>query len=125
MGIRQPRIHICDSAAELISMCDIVVTTTTSINPVMPDDKKLLSGRCFIGIGSYTPRMREFPNAIWDLVKNVYLEMPFACKESGDIFIPLRDKIINKSRIKYIYMKYLIILATYYLNKEKLLFLSQ
>ena len=30
-------------------------------------------------IGSYMPEMREIPDAVLDLVDNVYIELPYAC----------------------------------------------
>ena len=35
------------------------------------------------------PEMREIPDAVLDLVDNVYIELPYACEESGDLSQPL------------------------------------
>lgn len=35
--------------------------------------------------------MREIPDAIWDLVDNIYIELPYALEESGDLSQPLEE----------------------------------
>jgi len=102
LGDKKPVIHACHTVEELVTKSDIVITATTANSPVVPDDPKLFSGKCFIAIGSYKPDVRELPDAIWKAVDVVYTELPFACEESGDLYQPLRDGVIDKSRVKYI-----------------------
>lgn len=79
----------CKTTEELVANSEIICTTTPATEPVLPNDADLLRGKCIIAIGSYTPEMREIPDAIWDLVKNVYIELPYACEESGDLSQPI------------------------------------
>lgn len=102
MGGNQPDFHVATSPEELVAACDIVVTATPATAPVVPDDPNLLRGKCFICIGSYKPHMREMPNAIWQLVDNVYTELPFAMEESGDLSQPLADGLLTRERVRYI-----------------------
>lgn len=81
----------CKTVEELVKASDIICTTTPAESPVLPDDKELLAGKCIIAIGSYTPTMREIPDAIWDLVDKVYIELPYACEESGDLSQPISE----------------------------------
>ena len=97
-----PKVHICNAVEQLLEKADIVITTTPSTSPVMPDDPELLRGKCFIAIGSYKPQMRELPNAVWKLVDHVYTELPFAMEESGDLSQPLADGLLQKEQVKYI-----------------------
>lgn len=92
-AIDDPSVKVvqCKTVEELVKASDIICTTTPATSPVLPDDKELLRGKCIIAIGSYTPEMREIPNAIWDLVDKVYIELPYACEESGDLSQPLAD----------------------------------
>lgn len=90
----------CKDAGELVENSDIVITATTSNDPVLPNDKNLLEGKSFIGIGSYKPNMREYPDAIWSLVDHVYIDLEFACEESGDLSQPISKGILSKDRIK-------------------------
>ena len=92
-AVADPRVKVvqCSTAEELAAKSDIICTTTSSATPVLPNDRELLRGKCIIAIGSYTPDMREIPDAIWDLVDRVYVELPYACEESGDLSQPLAE----------------------------------
>ena len=81
----------CKTVEELARNSEIICTATPSETPVLPDDKELLRGKCIIAIGSYTPHMREIPDAIWDLTDKVYIELPYACEESGDLNQPIEE----------------------------------
>ena len=83
----------------MASKSEIICTTTPSTNPVLPNDRELLEGKCIIAVGSYTPEMREIPDVIWDLVDNVYIELPYACEESGDLSQPLAEGRLTKDRV--------------------------
>jgi len=102
IGENAPDIHICSAAEELLDKSEIVITATPATSPVVPDDADLLRGKCFVAIGSYKPQMRELPNAIWELVENVYTELPFAMEECGDLTQPIADGILRKERVKII-----------------------
>lgn len=90
----------CKAVEELVRNSDIICTTTPSTTPVLPDDKELLRGKCIIAIGSYMPEMREIPDVVLDLVDNVYIELPYACEESGDLSQPLASGKLTKDRVK-------------------------
>ncbi len=97
-----PNIHIypAKNTEELVRKSDIVICTTSSKTPVLPDDPELLKGKAFIGIGSYKPDMREFPDSLFSLLKNVWIDTPFAVKESGDLAIPLANNSLNEDLIQ-------------------------
>lgn len=88
----------CKSVEELVKNSEIICTATPSEKPVLPEDKELLEGKCIIAIGSYTPSMREIPDVIWDLVDKVYIELPYACEESGDLSQPISEGRITRDR---------------------------
>jgi ornithine cyclodeaminase/alanine dehydrogenase-like protein (mu-crystallin family) len=88
----------CDTVEELVKASDIICTATPATAPVLPNDKEMLSGKCIIAVGSYTPQMREIPDVIWDLVDNVYIELPYACEESGDLSQPLEEGRITEEK---------------------------
>ncbi|BDF05079.1 ornithine cyclodeaminase family protein [[Clostridium] hylemonae] len=89
----------CKTVEELAAKSDIICTTTPSAEPVLPNDRELLRGKCIIAIGSYTPKMREIPDAVWDLVDKVYIELPYACEECGDLSQPIEEGRLTKDRI--------------------------
>ena len=84
-------VHQVGRVEELLERTQVVVTATTSLEPVVPDDEKLLAGRHFVGIGSYKPDVREFPRALFNLVDRVFLDTEHALDESGDVIVPLRE----------------------------------
>ncbi|EEG75229.1 ornithine cyclodeaminase family protein [[Clostridium] hylemonae] len=89
----------CKTVEELAAKSEIICTTTPSAEPVLPNDRELLRGKCIIAIGSYTPKMREIPDAVWDLVDKVYIELPYACEECGDLSQPIEEGRLTKDRI--------------------------
>ena len=99
-AIDNPSVKVvqCKTVEELVKASEIICTTTPSKEPVLPNDRELLRGKCIIAIGSYTPDMREIPDAIWDLVERVYIELPYACEESGDLSQPLAEGRLKKEQ---------------------------
>lgn len=99
-AIANPAVKVvqCKTVEELVQASDIICTATPSAEPVLPNDEELLRGKCIIAIGSYTPQMREIPDVIWDLVDNVYIELPYACEESGDLSQPLAEGRLTMDR---------------------------
>lgn len=93
----------CKTVEELVKSSEIICTTTPSEKAVLPNKKELLEGKCIIAIGSYTPSMREIPDAVFDLVDDVYVELEYACEESGDLSQPLAAGILTKDRVKYMH----------------------
>ena len=92
-------IVVCDDVRSLIEKSEIVITATTTNDPVIPNDKDLLRGKCFIAVGSYKHDMREFSDAIFSLVDKVYVDLPFACEESGDLVSPIEKGILTEDRV--------------------------
>jgi ornithine cyclodeaminase/alanine dehydrogenase-like protein (mu-crystallin family) len=95
-------IVICDTTEEVLTGADIVVTATNSNKPVLPNKTQLLKGKLFIGIGSYKPSMREFPDKLYPLLNKVYTDTTFACEESGDLHYPLKNNLITSDQISTI-----------------------
>ena len=99
--IADPAVKVvqCKTVEELVKASDIICTATPSEEPALPNDRELLEGKCIIAIGSYTPKMREIPDVIWDLVDKVYIELPYACEESGDLSQPLAEGRLTMDRV--------------------------
>lgn len=99
-AIADPKVKVvqCKTVEELLRNSEIVCTATPSKSPVLPNDRELLKGKCIIAVGSYTPEMREIPDVIWDLAEHVYIELPYACEESGDLSQPIEEGRLTKDR---------------------------
>lgn len=93
----------CQTVEELAQKSDIICTATPAETPVLPEDKELLRGKCIVAIGSYTPQMKEIPNVIWDLADRVYVELPYACEESGDLKTPIEEGLLTMDRVAYMH----------------------
>jgi len=89
-----------DSSDSLVQKSDVIITATSSSDPVMADNPLLFKNKHFISIGSYTPDMRELPKAIYSNLEDIYVDTLFAKEESGDLATPLKENWINDSQIK-------------------------
>lgn len=94
------KVHKAAGTQELLEECEIIVTATTSQEPVLPDDQGLLAGKHFVGIGSFKPSMREFPECLFKLLKRVYVDTEHAVEETGDLLVPLQNGWIDKSQVQ-------------------------
>ncbi|MBP9027698.1 MAG: ornithine cyclodeaminase family protein [Aminivibrio sp.] len=91
----------CRDAAELALSSDVIITATTAKSPVFPDDRRLFSGgKCIIGIGSYTPEIREYPDALFAEAGQVYVDTEHALSETGDLISPLSRGVFSKEIIR-------------------------
>lgn len=93
-------IHQVTRVEELLEQTQVVITATTSTEPVLPDKEDLLAGKNFVGIGSYKPDVREFPKSLFSLLKTVYVDTEHALEESGDIIVPLQNGWLRLDQIK-------------------------
>jgi len=87
------------SADKLVDLSEAVITATTSDNPVIPDDRDLLEGKTFIGIGSYKPGLRELPDALFSLVDRVFIDSRQAPDEAGDLLVPLKKGLLKNDSL--------------------------
>ena len=95
------KVEICRaaSAEELVRVSDIIITATTSREPVLPDKADLYKGKHCIAVGSFEPSVREYPDAIFKQINKVWVDIDYAREESGEILIPLKKGIISKKQI--------------------------
>ncbi|WKB37244.1 ornithine cyclodeaminase family protein [Terrilactibacillus sp. S3-3] len=86
---------------ELAALSDIIIiTATTSQEPLLPDDEKLLKNKLVIGIGSYKPNMHEFSPALYSLIAKIYVDTMDAIRETGDLITPLNNRWIEHEQIR-------------------------
>ncbi len=85
-----------ESANDAIKNADLIITVTTSNEPVF-DAKYVKKGATISCVGSYTPDMQELdPNIFVQNPKLYFDSMDAVLSESGDIITPLKDGIIRK-----------------------------
>jgi len=89
----------CKTAEELCIDSEIIITATGSHQAVVPAHDEWWKGKTIIGIGSYKPEMREFPDALFADLKQVFVDTPVALEESGDLIDPLRKGLIREAQV--------------------------
>jgi ornithine cyclodeaminase/alanine dehydrogenase-like protein (mu-crystallin family) len=97
--IPEVHIHAAANPQELLEKSIIVVTTTNSSTPVLPDDQELLKGKHFVGIGSFKPGMREYPESLFHLLHRVFIDTDLAIHESGDLATPIKNGWITPDQV--------------------------
>lgn len=96
-----PKIEViqCLSSSDLCQASDIIITATGSHHPVVPGKGQWWIGKTMIGIGSYKPDMKEYPEEIFQDVKQVFVDTLHANAESGDLMDPLRQGLIEEKDV--------------------------
>ncbi len=89
----------CKNAEELCYSSSIVITATKSSVPVVPKTGAWWQGKTLIGIGSYKPDMREFPDEVLHDVNRVYVDTLHGLIEAGDLLHPLKDGVITREQV--------------------------
>ena len=99
--IRYPEIKIVQAAnaSEVALNSEIIISATNSQNPVFPDKKELFTGKTIIGIGSYKPDCREFPEQLFRQLDQIYVDTLDGKKESGDLITPVKNNWISENKI--------------------------
>jgi ornithine cyclodeaminase len=92
-------IHSAKTVYHLLENSQLVVTATNSNLPVLPDESKLLKNKHYVGIGSYKPDMREFPDSLFQMLDAIFIDTDHAVEESGDLIHPLKMGWISRKNI--------------------------
>lgn len=87
-----------DNPERVVQQSDIVVTASTSKTPVFDGDY-LKIGTHINAIGSFTPDTRELDDSAVRRSKIVVDSIQAALEEAGDLIIPLRSGVIQRSDI--------------------------
>lgn len=91
------RIIACKSSDQAIDNADLLITVTTSSEPVF-DGRKVKPGATISCVGAYEPHMQEMDPAILPRTSKIYFDSQDAVlSEAGDIIIPLEEGIIRES----------------------------
>lgn len=89
----------CLTSMDLCQASDIIITATGSHNPVVPDSGEWWKGKTMVGIGSYKPDMREYPDEIFQDIPQVFVDTIHANVEAGDLVDPLRKGLIKEKEV--------------------------
>lgn len=96
-----PRIEICpvQRIEDMLNQTDLIITATPSESPVIPDEESVMPGKKFVGIGSFKPRMREFPESLFRNLECLFVDTEHALAETGDLIDPLHHGWITEDQI--------------------------
>ena len=90
-------ISVIESIEEGVNQADIISVATLSPLPLI-EGKWLKAGQHLDLVGSYRPDMREADDKCL-IRSSIYIDSESAMKESGDLAIPLSEKVITKSEL--------------------------
>jgi ornithine cyclodeaminase/alanine dehydrogenase-like protein (mu-crystallin family) len=92
----------CLDTRELLARTNLIITATSSANPVVPCEPALLEGKHFISIGSFRPAMQELPDSVYRLAGELAVDSESARHEVGDVVGPIERGILEATNIYFI-----------------------
>ena len=90
---------VMDSPEDLAESSDILVTVTTSCEPVFPG-RFLRRGSTVIAVGTFTPDAREVDDEAIKRSKIYVDSYEGALAEAGDLLIPMRTGLLKREELK-------------------------
>ncbi|MBI9033698.1 MAG: ornithine cyclodeaminase family protein [Bacteroidales bacterium] len=88
-----------DDCNDLLFESDLIIMATNSLEPVLPENKLLLYGKTFIGLGAYKLNMKEIPTELFRNLNYCFTDTKLAIRESGDIAEPVANSIFHIDNI--------------------------
>jgi ornithine cyclodeaminase/alanine dehydrogenase-like protein (mu-crystallin family) len=92
----------CADACELVERTGLIITATTAMSPVLPDEAAVLQGRHFIGIGSFKPTQQELPTSVCRVAGHLAVDSAAALHETGDVLRPLESGALQRADVFHI-----------------------
>lgn len=92
------KLVVAESANHLVCQSDVIITATTSYEPIFTS--KDVKDKLFIGIGSFKPDMREYSDDFIKSMDHILVDTPFAKLETGDLKIPIDRGIIDQDQVR-------------------------
>lgn len=83
---------------ELIEKSIIIITATTSLTPVLPNEN-IYENKLIVAVGSYKENMRELPEKLFTGAEFFYIDSSDGKRECGDIMTPLANGWIKEENV--------------------------
>lgn len=99
LSMADTKVSVCESLEAGVKQVDIVSVATLSQQPLILG-QWLQAGQHVDLVGAYRPDMRESDNEVMQRARIVVDSYQGACKENGDIAIPLKEGIISRDDIE-------------------------
>lgn len=98
IGWQELRVERASDLQEAVQWADIISCATLSKTPLV-QGAWLRPGQHVDLVGSFKPDMREADDAVLQRA-HIFMDTPMALRESGDLAIPLKNGVIQKSDIQ-------------------------
>ncbi len=98
---KYPDIHVikADDANQVAMQSEVIITATNTQQPVFDNRKDLFQNKTFIGVGSYKPDCREFPEELFKSADQLFIDTEDGLTESGDLITPVKNGWIGPDNI--------------------------
>ncbi len=97
--LKDVEVNVASTTEELLKNSEVIVTTTTATKPVLPNDPELLKNKHYVAVGSYKPNMQELPQALFELLDEMFIDVEFAKEEAGDLINPIENGWIKEEGV--------------------------
>lgn len=98
-SVPEVRVTPCQTVSELLERTDVVITATSSSQPVLPNSRAQLEGKHFVSIGSFKPFMQELPDAVYELAGQLVIDAEAARHEVGDVLNPVEKNLVKSTDV--------------------------
>ena len=92
-------VAICEDAMQVASHSEVIITATTSTEPVLPNLEDLLLGKTLIAVGSYKQEMQELPESVYRLIDQIWIDTDRAKIVSGDVKFVITSYSIHYTKL--------------------------
>ena len=93
------KITWCKNAEQVVENSEVIVSCTTSKQPVFNAEDLDLSKKRFLSIGSFTKEMQEFPSEVYKVSDVLLLDTSTAFLEVGDVINSIKNNWVKRSNI--------------------------
>jgi len=92
-------IEWCEDSESVVQLSDVVITCTTSNNPVFNPENIDISNKRFISVGSFSKDMQELPSGVYRQSDALIIDSEAAKNEVGDVINCIDNNWIASSNI--------------------------
>jgi len=89
----------CETADEVVRDSEVIYACTNSSKPVFSNDEKLIQNKRFISIGSFTKKMQEFPDAVYENADVLVIDSEAARHEVGDVINAIEKGYFTQEKV--------------------------
>lgn len=92
-------IIVVSDLLELINKSEVIITATTSLTPVLPNEAEIYENKLIVGVGSYKSNMRELPQKLFEEADYYFIDSEKGKEECGDIIDPIKNGWLQEEQV--------------------------